>query len=117
MVVLIGFVENLRQGLPIAIPWMLDELLRLDEENTRGLLDALSQQQIFLMTTSPDIKPELDPCFTRRYVLKKVGENGERLMSPVLVEIDGEHHEDDPFDVLDEEAEPVENSEEVGESA
>lgn len=103
VVVLVAFLESMRQELPITTPCVLDELLRLDEGNTRGLLKAMEQQRIFLMTTSPSVKPEIDACFSRRYVLQDVGSKGERLSAPVLVEFTGESAwEPNPFDVLDE---------------
>ncbi len=79
---------------------MLDEILRLDEENTRGLLYALERQRIFLVSTSPDIRPELDACFSRRFAIQSVAEDGSPLATPVFVELPIEVDRRDPFDVL-----------------
>jgi hypothetical protein len=98
VIVLVGFLEGARQGLSIATPWMLDELLRLDEANSRGLLEALRQMRIYLVSTSPDISAELDPLFSRRYALQTLSQNGEVMDTPTFVEIDLERDHFDPFD-------------------
>lgn len=100
VIVLVGFLESMRKRLPVTIPWMLDEILRLDEENTRGLLYALERQRIFLVSTSTDIRPELDASFSRRFALQSVAENGSPLATPVFVELPIEVDRRDPFDVL-----------------
>ncbi|MCP1674440.1 hypothetical protein J2T57_001542 [Natronocella acetinitrilica] len=99
--VLVGFLENQRRDAPIAVPWMLDELLALDEENIRQLLAAMEQERIYLMTTSPDVPAEVDPCFRRRYVLQSENARGERLAAPIFIESAPRAQAGDPFDVLD----------------
>ena len=94
--VLVGFLEGSRRELPIAVPWMLDELLKLDERNTRGLADALKQLKIFLVSTSPDVGAALDTAFSRRYVIESVDREGSRLEQALLVELDAPRSEDDP---------------------
>lgn len=111
LVVLMGFLEALRRGVPVATPWMLDELLTLDETNSRGLLAAMSEQNIFLITTSPEIKGELDPYFARRYALQTINEGGKELTTPMLVEIVAGAKREDPFDMLlDEQGQQPEGS-------
>lgn len=95
--VLVGFLENLRNRMPIAVTLMVDELLTLDEGNASGLLEALERRGIYLVTTSPDIKSELDPCFSRRYALQTTDQEGNRLPVPVFIRLEPKGELDDPF--------------------
>jgi hypothetical protein len=66
-IVMVGFVNRIRRGSQVMIPFAVDELKDLDYPNATTLLEFLAQNHINLIAAFPDVDQELVPHFAHNY--------------------------------------------------
>lgn len=65
--VLIGFLKRIIRDAPVELIWPVDELRDLDLQNTRALVETLTQNGITLASAFPDPDPEILAMIKNRY--------------------------------------------------
>lgn len=70
---MVGLVQVVRGTADVHVPWVADEIGHFDPANLKALLTLLADNNIDVVTASPDVKGELMDLFAHRYLFDDCG--------------------------------------------
>lgn len=81
-VIALGIMNCIRGDRPAWLPFVLDEVGKIDERNFEALMTLLAENHIDVLTASPDMTASKRSLFARQYNLKRGGIIGQLVTLP-----------------------------------